>query len=86
MGTFVKALVEHLLESAWALFLVYLFLACLAVIFGRIVGYEITLWVCLGFALVVTAIFATIILGSLLWIGIVVMFRRLFNRTDNPNY
>ncbi|KAF0218956.1 MAG: hypothetical protein FD174_2472 [Geobacteraceae bacterium] len=80
MRKFSRDLIEHLLEVGWALFLLYLFLACLALIFGRSVGYEITPWVCLGFALVVTAIFAVIILGNLLWLGFVGIFRRLFNR------
>ena len=80
MGKFVKEVFEHLLEVAWALFLVFLLLVALAGIFGRAVGYEITLWVCLGFTMVVAAIFAVIFLGNLLCIGVAAIYRRLSNR------
>jgi hypothetical protein len=61
MARFIHDLKEHLLEVLWALLLVCLLLACLALIFGRAVGYEITLWACLGFALLVSAIFAAVL-------------------------
>jgi len=73
-------LLEHLSEVSWALFLLYLLLAGLAGIFGRCVGYEITPWLCLGFAFLVTAIFAVIVLGNLLLIAIAEIFRRLSGR------
>ncbi len=81
MGKLAKEFLEHLLEVSWALFLLYLLLAGLAVIFGRCVGYEITPWLCLVMALLVTAIFAVIVLGNLLLIAIAEIFRRLSDRS-----
>jgi hypothetical protein len=70
MDKFTKELIEHFLEVAWAFFLVFLLLVSLAVTFGRAVGYDATFWVCLGFASLVAAIFAVIVLGHLLCIGV----------------
>lgn len=81
MGKFIKDLIEHLLEVAWAFFLVVLLLFGLAISFGRCVGYTATLWVCLFFALVAAGILAAIVLCSLLWIGIAAGYRRLSNRS-----
>jgi hypothetical protein len=78
MGVLVRALFDHLKEIAWALFLIFLFLACLFVTFGRELGFDSVLWVCLGFALIVLGLFGMIILGQLLWIGIWKVLRRLF--------
>ncbi len=80
MGKLAKEFLEHLLELSRALFLLYLLLAGLAVIFGRCVGYEITPWICLVFAVAVTAIFSVVVLGNLLLIAIVKIFRRLSGR------
>ncbi len=80
MGRFIRDFREHLQEVSWALFLLFLLLAGLAVIFGRCVGVDITLWVCLGFALVVSAIFAVIVLGNLIWVLLVETCRRLSGR------
>jgi hypothetical protein len=80
MGKFANELIEHLLEVAWAFFLVFLLLVGLAVTFGRSVGYEATFWVCLGFALLVAAIFAVIVLGHLLCIGVTTIYRHITNR------
>ena len=77
MGLFARALVDHLKELAWALFLIVLFLGCLFVIFGRHLGYDTIVWICLGFAVIVTAVFTMIILGNLLCIAIVNVFKRL---------
>ncbi len=81
MGKFFRDLLEHLLEVAWAFFIIVLLLFGLAVIFGRSVGYTATLWVCLGFSTVVAAIFAVIIFGPLLWIGVEAIYRHLSNRS-----
>ena len=78
MGVLARALFDHLKEIAWALFLIFFFLACLLVIFGRELGFDSVLWVCLGFALIVLGLFGMIILGQLLWIGIWKVLRRLF--------
>jgi hypothetical protein len=80
MGKFAKELIEHLLEVAWAFFIIFLLLFGLAVTFGRSVGYEATFWVCLCFSLLVAAIFAVIVLGHLLCIGVTAICRHLKNR------
>ncbi len=76
MTRFINDLKGHLQEVLWALFLVCLLLACLAMVFGRAVGYEITLWVCLGFAVLVSAIFAAVLFGNLLILALVAILRR----------
>lgn len=78
MGMLARALSGHLKEIGWALFLIFLFLGCLLVIFGRELGFDSVFWVCLGFALIVLGLFGMIILGQLLWIGIWKVLRRLF--------
>jgi fatty acid desaturase len=75
MGMLARALGDHLKEVAWALFLILLILACLYLIFGRHLGYETTIWICLGFALIVIGLFMMIILGELLWLGILKVFK-----------
>jgi hypothetical protein len=64
MGVLARALFDHLKEIAWALFLILLLLACLLVIFGRELGFDSVLWVCLGFALIVLGLFGRIIAGK----------------------
>jgi len=78
MGMLARALSGHLKEIGWALFLIFLFLGCLLVIFGRELGFDSVFWVCLGLALIVLGLFGMIILGQLLWIGIWKVLRRLF--------
>jgi len=73
-----RALFDHLKEIAWALFLIFLFLACLLMIFGRELGYDSVLWACLGFALIVLGLFTMIIVGELLWILFWKVLRRFF--------
>ena len=75
MGMLARALGDHLKEVGWALFLIFLFLASLFLIFGRHLGYETIIWVCLGFVAIVGALFMMIILGELFWIGIVKVFK-----------
>src|SRR5512136_1652179 len=78
MGMLARALFDHLKEIAWAFFLIFLFLACLFVIFGRELGFDSVLWVCLGFAVIVIGLFGMLILGELLWTAIWKVLRRLF--------
>jgi hypothetical protein len=80
MGLFARALVDHLKEVTWALFLVILTLGCLIVIFGRHLGYDTIGWICLGFAVIVTALFTMIILGNLLGIAIMKVFKRFISK------
>jgi len=75
MGMLARALGDHLKEVAWAPFLIFLFLGCLFLIFGRHLGYETIIWICLGFVVIVTALFMMIILGELFWVGIVRVFK-----------
>jgi len=77
MGLLARALGDHLREIAWALFLIFLFLGGLFLTFGRHLGYETIIWICLGFLAVVTALFMMIILGELFWIGIMRVFKTL---------
>jgi hypothetical protein len=80
-----RALFDHLKEIAWALFLIFLFLACLWVIFGRELGFDSVFWVCLGFALIVLGLFGMIILGQLLWIGIWKLLKRFFPEDEQTS-
>jgi len=75
MGMLARALGDHLKEVAWALFLTFFILGCLYLIFGRHLGYEHIIWVCLGFAVIVLGVFMMIILGELLWLGLLKVFR-----------
>lgn len=75
MGMLARALGDHLKEVAWVLFLIFLFLGSLFLIFGRHLGCENIIWICLGFVLIVAALFMMIILGELFWIGIVRVFK-----------
>jgi len=82
MGMLARALSDHLKEIAWALLLIFLFLFCLFGIFGRELGFDSVLWVCLAFAGIVTGFFAMIILGELLWIVIKELLKRLFTENE----
>ena len=77
MNVLARALGDHLKEVAWALFLIFLFIGCLFLIFGRHLGYETIIWICLGFVAIVAALFMMIILGELFWIGIVKVSKTL---------
>jgi hypothetical protein len=61
-----RPLIDHLKEVAWAFFLVLLFLVCLLVIFSRQIGFKIVFLVCLGFAVIVAALFLMILLTEFL--------------------
>ena len=82
MGMLARALSDHLKEIAWALFLIFLFLVCLLVIFGGELGVGSVLWVCLGFAGIVTGLFMMIFLGELLWMAIKKLLKRLFAENE----
>ncbi len=61
-----RALVDHLKQVSWVLFLVYIILLGLVFLFGRQVGYKISLWACLGVAGLTTVTFFCIYLCDLL--------------------
>lgn len=71
-------MIEHLKEVAWAFFLVLLFLASLFLIFGSQIGIKIVFLACLGFAVIVAALFIMILLTELLWFGMLKLFERYF--------
>ena len=73
-------MIDHLKEVAWTFFLVLLFLVGLWVIFGSQMGYKIVFLVCLGFALIVAALFLMILLTEFLWLGIIKLFRRFLSK------
>jgi hypothetical protein len=74
-GMLTRALADHLKEVAWALFLFFVILGCLYLILGRHAGYETMIWICLGFALIIIGLFVMIILGELLCLGILKVFK-----------
>lgn len=82
MGMLVRALYDHLKEIAWALFLIFLLLFCLFVIFGRELGFDSVLWVCLGFAAIVLGFFGMLLLGELIWIAIGKAWRRFVPKNE----
>ncbi len=82
MGMLTRALSDHLKEIAWALFLIFLLLVCLFVIFGRELGFDSVLWVCLGFAVIVLGLFGMLILGELIWIAVGKVWGRLFFKKE----
>ncbi len=67
MGKFARDTIEHLKLVFWVAFLVYLILAALMVLFGRHIGYDTMGWVCLGFASLITVVFAVIFAINLVW-------------------
>jgi len=75
MGMVARALGDHLKEVAWAFFLIFCILDSLYLIFGRHLGYENIIWVCLGFAAIVIGVFMMIILGELLGLVILKVFK-----------
>jgi hypothetical protein len=82
MGMLARALSDHLKKIAWALFLIFLFLIWIFVIFGRELGFDSVLWVCLAFAAIILALFGMIILGELFWVAIGKVLQRLFPKNE----
>ena len=82
MARFTQALVEYLKEVGWALFLLYLILAMLALLFGRHVDFPVMLRISAWFAGIVTAVFAGIVVVNLLCIGIFRVLRRMRRRSE----
>jgi hypothetical protein len=80
MGDLGRALLNYLKQVLWALFLVYLMLIGIAYLFGKQVGYEISIWVCLGIALLVTVSFISIYICGVLWIAVEERVKERFHR------
>lgn len=75
-----RELIAFLKQVLWALFLVYLILLGAAYLFGKQVGFEISMWVCLGIAALVTVTFASIYLCNVAVIAIEEMVKRRRDR------
>jgi hypothetical protein len=73
----INSTIEYFKLIGWVLLLGYFFLGSIAIIFGRMIGYEITVWCCISLAIVITIVFLTIIIFNLLAIFIVSITRRL---------
>ncbi len=73
-------LLDSLKQVSWALFLVYIILLGLVFLFGKQIGYEISLRVCLGVAGLVTVTFISVYLCDLL--RIVIADRILTGKAD----
>lgn len=80
MGDLGRALLNYLKQVLWALFLVYLMLIGIAYLFGKQAGYEISIGVCLGIALLVTVSFISIYICSALWIAATERVKERFHR------
>jgi hypothetical protein len=77
MGELTRDAVDHFKEVAWAVFLLYLVLAALTVLFGRHLGYDTMAYISLGFAVLITLVFAIIFAINLIY---AVVVRSLRNR------
>lgn len=80
MGGLGRELIEFLKQVLWALFLVYLILLGAAYLFGKQIGFELSFWVCLGIAILVTATFVIIYLCNVIWIVVDEMIKRRRHR------
>jgi len=76
MGEWKRDTIEHFKMVFWVVFLLYLFLAALALVFGRQAGYATMAWICLGFALLITIVFGAIFAVNLLCVLIIRALRR----------
>lgn len=77
-----RALLDHLKQVLWALFLVYIILFGLVFLFGKEVGYEILLWAGVSVAGLVTIVFGSIYLFDLIRI---LLTDQIHRRGDNYN-
>ncbi len=81
MSDLSRVLFNYFKQVAWALFLVYLILGGVAYLFGKQIGYDTILWVCLGIALLVTVTFISIYLIDSLRVIIGEAMKRLIRRS-----
>ncbi|HAR43809.1 MAG: hypothetical protein A2X56_12080 [Nitrospirae bacterium GWC2_57_13] len=75
-----RELIAFLKQVVWALFLVYLILLGAAYLFGKQVGFEISIWVCLGSAALVTVTFASIYICNAALIALEELVKRRRDR------
>jgi hypothetical protein len=80
MDKLTRDLIEHLKEVSWVLLLVYIFLGFIVLIFGRFLGYVTITWIGVILAALVTIMFGSIVIGNLLLILVMSLFRRFLHR------
>ena len=78
MGRAINHTAEHIKSIGFVLLLVYIFLGLFAFISGRIIGYSIALWICGGLALVITIVFASLLLFNIAIVSGFNVIKRLF--------
>lgn len=72
--------IEHFKSIGWVLLLLYVFLGLFALVAGRIIGFSMAVWCSVGLGVIVTVVFASIILLNVTFVGTMNMIRRLFGR------
>jgi L-lactate permease len=72
--------IEHIKSIGWVLLLLYVFLGLFAFISGRIIGYSMAIWICAGLAIIVTIVFASILLFNIAIVSGFNIIKRLFRR------
>lgn len=76
MGQLKRDACEHFKLVFWVLLVLYLFLASLALVFGRQAGFATMAWICLGFGILITVIFGGLFVINLLCVWIIDGLRR----------
>jgi hypothetical protein len=69
---------EHIKTIGWVLLLIYLFLGLFAFISGRIIGYSMAVWICGGLAIIITIVFASILLFNVAIVSVFNAIKRIF--------
>ena len=77
MGNLTRDAIDQFKEVAWAVFLLFLVLVALTALFGRHLGYATMAYISLGFAILITLVFAVIFAINLIY---AVVIRALRNR------
>ena len=78
MNRSINHTIEHMKSIGWVLLLVYLFLGLFAFISGRIIGYSIAISICGGIALIITIVFASILLFNVAIVKGSIVIKRIF--------
>lgn len=78
-----RALATYFKQVLWALFLVYLVLGGVAYLFGKQIGYDAVLWVCIGIAILIAVTFISIYVFDSLRIIVGEVLKRLRHRKRN---
>lgn len=67
MGHLKREACEHFKLVSRVLFMLFLFPAALAFIFGMQVGYATAAWICLGFGLIITIVYGALFVVNFLY-------------------